>query len=172
MVKLSLFILYLNVSPIISILKKSTSNLHLYISIHPIPFDLTHLFKFGCCIFSISIKVSTHLFWVFSLSPFLLPFKTCKYWVWLSYITVLAIIQHFLFSVRLLSVMHGHSFFHPRHNGQWPPTSKDFYTRSYFLRKSQYFPFQCSVLNKLTTGTIFITSLVWRGPWLGIELRT
>ena len=22
-------------------------------------------------------------------------------------------------------------FFHPRHNGQWPPTSKDFYTRSY-----------------------------------------
>ena len=37
------------------------------------------------------------------------------------------------------------------------------------LRKSQYFPFQCSVLNKGTTGTIFITSLVWRGPWLGIE---
>jgi len=26
------------------------------------------------------------------------------------------------------------------------------------------------VLNKGTTGTIFITSLVWRGPWLGIEL--
>ena len=25
------------------------------------------------------------------------------------------------------------------------------------------------VLNKGTTGTIFITSLVWRGPWLGIE---
>ena len=24
-------------------------------------------------------------------------------------------------------------FFHPRHNGQWPPTSKDFYTRSYIL---------------------------------------
>ena len=24
-------------------------------------------------------------------------------------------------------------FFHPRHNGQWPPTSKDFYTRSYPL---------------------------------------
>ena len=23
--------------------------------------------------------------------------------------------------------------FHPRHNGQWPPTSKDFYTRSYPL---------------------------------------
>ena len=24
-------------------------------------------------------------------------------------------------------------FNHPRHNGQWPPTSKDFYTRSYPL---------------------------------------
>ena len=24
-------------------------------------------------------------------------------------------------------------FFHPRHNGQWPQTSKDFYTRSYPL---------------------------------------
>ena len=43
---------------------------------------------------------------------------------------------------------------------------------SYFLRKSQYFPFQCSVLNKRTTGSIFITSLVWRGPWLGIEPGT
>ena len=40
---------------------------------------------------------------------------------------------------------------------------------SYFLRKSQYFPFQCWVLKKWTTGTIFINSLVWRGPWLGIE---
>ena len=65
-------------------------------------------------------------------------------------------------------------FFHPRHNGQGPPTSKDFLSqilsitfifRSYFLRKSQYFPY----VNKGTTGTIFITSLGWRGPWLGIE---
>jgi len=24
-------------------------------------------------------------------------------------------------------------FVHPSHNGQWPPTSKDFYTRSYPL---------------------------------------
>ena len=40
---------------------------------------------------------------------------------------------------------------------------------SYFLRKSQYFPFQCCMLNKSTTGTIFITSLVWRGPWMGIK---
>ena len=34
------------------------------------------------------------------------------------------------------------------------------------------FPFECSVLNMGTTGTIFITSLVWRGPWLGIETGT
>ena len=32
--------------------------------------------------------------------------------------------------------------------------------------------FECSVLNKGTTGTIFITSLVWHGPWLGIEPGT
>ena len=68
-------------------------------------------------------------------------------------------------------------FFHPRHNGQWPPTSRDFYTRSYPLHLFSYlnswerasiFLFECSVLDKGTTGTIFITSLVWRGPWLGI----
>ena len=56
-------------------------------------------------------------------------------------------------------------FFHPRHNGQWPLTLKDFYTRSYplhyflilILEKEPVFPF--SMLNKGTTGTIFITSL-------------
>ena len=40
-------------------------------------------------------------------------------------------------------------FFHPRHNGQLPPTLKDFYTRSYplhyflilFLEKEPVFPF-------------------------------
>ena len=36
----------------------------------------------------------------------------------------------------------------------------------------QYFPFQCWVLDKGTTGTIFLTCLVWRGPWLGIEPGT
>ena len=72
-------------------------------------------------------------------------------------------------------------FFHPGHNGQWPQTSKDFsipdfiyyiYFPILILEKEQVFPFECSVLNKGTTGTIFITSLVWRGPWLGIETRT
>ena len=40
------------------------------------------------------------------------------------------------------------------------------------LEKEPVVPFQCSVLNKSTTGTIFITTLVWRGPWLGIEPGT
>ena len=63
-------------------------------------------------------------------------------------------------------------FFHPRHNGQWPPTSKDFYTRSYplhyflilILEKEAVFPF--SML------TICVTSLVWRGPSQAIEPGT
>ena len=38
--------------------------------------------------------------------------------------------------------------------------------------RASIFPFECSALNKGTTGTICITSLVWRGPWLGIELGT
>ena len=72
-------------------------------------------------------------------------------------------------------------FFHPRHNGQWPPTSKDFLSQilsiTFFSvlnswERASIFPFECSVLNQGTTGTIFITSLVWRGPWLGIEAGT
>ena len=42
----------------------------------------------------------------------------------------------------------------------------------YFLRKSQLFPFQCWVPNKGITGTIFITSLVWRCHWLWFEPGT
>ena len=73
-------------------------------------------------------------------------------------------------------------FFHPRHNGQWPPTLKDFLSQIlsitlYFSylnswERASIFPFECSVPNKGTTGTIFITSLVWGGPWLGIETGT
>ena len=72
-------------------------------------------------------------------------------------------------------------FFHPRHNGQWPPTSKDFLSRfdplhlfSYLIswERASIFRVECSVLNKGTTRTISITSLVWRGPWLGIEPGT
>jgi len=38
--------------------------------------------------------------------------------------------------------------------------------------RASIFLFECPVLNKGTTGTIFITSLVWRGPWLGIQPGT
>ena len=38
--------------------------------------------------------------------------------------------------------------------------------------RASIFPFKCSVLNKGTTGTIFITISLWRGPWLGIEPGT
>ena len=66
-------------------------------------------------------------------------------------------------------------FFHPRHNGQWPPTLQDFYTNLI-----HYIIFPVLILEKepvfslfnVTTGTIFITSLVWGGPWLGIEPGT
>ena len=83
----------------------------------------------------------------------------------------------FLFSVRLLLVLRGHSFFHPHHNDQWPPASKDFLSQILSItfissERASIFPFECSVLNKGTTGTIYITSLVWRGPWLGIEPGT
>ena len=63
-------------------------------------------------------------------------------------------------------------YFHPRDNGQWPPTSKDFYPICYALHflSSLYSSERASISPfKGITGTIFITSLVWRGPWLGIE---
>ena len=86
------------------------------------------------------------------------------------------------FSVRLFSVLRGHSVFSS--TPQRPMTSDfegfsipDFihyilfsYLNSY--ERASIFPFECSVLNKGTTGTIFITSLVWRVPWLRIEPRT
>ena len=83
----------------------------------------------------------------------------------------------YFFSVRLLLVLHGH----PRHIGQWLPTSKDFLSQIWSITLFSYLnsserasisPFQCWVLNKGTTGTIFITSLVWHGLWLGIEPGT
>ena len=57
--------------------------------------------------------------------------------------------DYYFFSIRLLSVLRGHSFLHPHHNGQWLPTSKDFYTWSYqlhyflilILEKEPVFPF-------------------------------
>ena len=79
------------------------------------------------------------------------------------------------FCVRLLSLLRGHSVFSSPPQRSMTSDFEGFLYQilsiiflSLFLRKSQYFPFQCWVLNEETTGTIFITSLVWRGPWLGI----
>ena len=44
-------------------------------------------------------------------------------------------------------------FFHPRHNGQWPPTSKDFLSQNLSI-------------------TFIFLSLVWRGPWMAIKPGT
>ena len=88
----------------------------------------------------------------------------------------------YIFSVRLLLVLRGHSFFFiPATTANDLRLRRIFYPRFYPLHlffylysweKASIFPFKCSVLNKGTTGTIFITSLVWRGPWLGIEPGT
>ena len=81
------------------------------------------------------------------------------------------------FSVRLLSF----GFFIPATTANDLRLRRIFYPRFYPLplfsclnswERASIFPFECSVLNKGTTGTIFITSLVWRSPWLGIEPGT
>ena len=83
------------------------------------------------------------------------------------------------FSVRLLSVLRCHSFFSSPPQRSMTSDFEGFsipdiihyiYFPILILEKERkYFPLYCSVLNKGTTGTIFI---IWRGPWLGIEPRT
>ena len=85
-------------------------------------------------------------------------------------------------SVRLLSVLRGHSFFFiPAITANDLRLRRIFYPRFYPLHLFSYlnswerasiFPFEGSVLNKGTTGTIFISFLVWRSPWLEIEPGT
>ena len=86
------------------------------------------------------------------------------------------------FSVRLLSFLRVHSFFPSP--PQRPMTSDfegfsipDFIHYIFFpiliLQKEPIFPFlMLSAKQGNYSGTIFITSLVWRGPWLGIEPGT
>ena len=87
---------------------------------------------------------------------------------------MLEIFLIYFFSVRLWSIVS----FIPTTTANDHRLWRIFYPRLYPLHLFSYlnswdrasvFPFECSVLNKGTTGTIFITSLVWRGPWLGIE---
>ena len=76
-----------------------------------------------------------------------------------------------------MSVLHGHLFFSSPPQQSMTSDIEDFLFRFYPLHLFSYlnswerasiFPFECSLLNKGTTGTIFITSLVWRR----IEPRT
>ena len=86
----------------------------------------------------------------------------------------------YFFNIRLLSVLRGYSFFHPRHNDQRPPTSKDFYTRSYplhyflilILEKEPVFPFSMLSAKQGNYWYHFYNVFGIRGPWLGIEPRT
>ena len=68
--------------------------------------------------------------------------------IWCGAQDLLLFFHFFIFfSVQLLSVLLG--VFSSRHNGQWPPTLKNFYTRSYplhyllilILEKEPVFPF-------------------------------
>ena len=71
--------------------------------------------------------------------------------------------------------------FCPRNNSQWPQNFKNFCPRFdalhfcpiLILEREPVFPFFTLswVLNKGTTRNHFLTSLVWRGHWLGIEPR-
>ena len=111
------------------------------------------------------------------------PFKRSLYALWqLNFlfklwipVKFLCFFQLFLLELDFCQFCMVIRFFHPRHNGQWPPTSNDFLSQILsitFIIPILIFPFECLVLNKGTTGTIFISSLVWRGPWLGIEPGT
>jgi len=51
-------------------------------------------------------------------------------------------------------------------------TSYYFFNYLHSWERASICRFQCWVPNKGTTGTIFIMSLVWRGPWLGIKPGT
>ena len=68
----------------------------------------------------------------------------------------------FVFIVRLVSVLHGHSFFHPCHNGQWPPTSNDFLSQifsiTFFFGSGNDRPIvhELSILQVITWGQICV----------------
>ena len=130
------------------------------------------------CVFSrytCDVKVLRH-FPIFSLQ------WLCAIWILFTYALLFTYVYFFiLFSVRLLSVLRGHSVFSSP--SQRPMTS-DFEGFLYQIlsitlfsylnswERVSIFPFQCWMLNKGTTDTICLTSLLSRGPWLGIEHGT
>ena len=121
-----------------------------------------------------------HIHYVFQLyiNSIVSPFH--YYWLYRS--EQFRFLCFFLAFDFFFSVLRGHSaFFIPATTANDLRLRRIFYPRFYPLHLFSYlnswerasiFPFECSVLNKGTTGTIFITSLVWRGLWLGIEPGT
>ena len=69
------------------------------------------------------------------------------------------------FSVRLLTVLRGHSVF-------FIPATTANYLRLWRISIPDLIHYITFLFYFLTTGTIFITSLVLRGPWQGIEPGT
>ena len=69
-----------------------------------------------------------------------------------------------------LSVLRGSFvFFHPRHNGQWPPTSKDFNPRSYPLHLFFYFKLYLYYNEYETSYTTYINHARWSTPMFAFE---
>ena len=99
-----------------------------------------------------------------------------------SNIKTLRFLANHFFSVQLLSVLHGQSVFSfPPQQLMTSDFERIFYPRFYplnwfsylnYWERASIFLIECSVLNKGITGIIFITSLVWRGSWLGIKPGT
>ena len=84
---------------------------------------------------------------------FFLPFDFCRF----------CVVIRFFIPATMANELRLQRIFFPR----FYPLHLFSYLNSW--ERASIFPLECSVLNKGTTGTIFITSLVWRGPWLGIE---
>ena len=97
-------------------------------------------------------------------------------YIWINYTKLGFFIKKNLRSTFVRSAWSFVFFIPSRHNGQWPPTLKDFYTRFYplhiclilILEKEPVFPFSMLSAKQGNYWYHFITSLVWRGPWLGI----
>ena len=76
------------------------------------------------------------------------------------------------FCVRLCLFCMVIHFIHPSHNAKWPLTLKDFHPTFYPILHLNYWE-RASIfivmLSEGTAGIIFVMSLVWHVPWLGIE---
>ena len=128
-------------------------------------FQNKHLFPLFLC--------TTSLVTLRMLSLFQCKYCPCRWLIWLLHCSSRN--RNHLFNFLALAIR----FCHPRHNGQWPPTLQprisipDFIHYiiflSLFFKKRLYFPFLLLSAKQGNYWYHFITSLVWRDPWRGIE---